>query len=112
YVPPPPPPNEQRSPSYDPWKAAEIPRSNGFDTAADSPKSQGSQHTLAGSDFHPDETNGVNGDKSEDGKPPALLRSESSRKRSYDDGDELESDGKKRQHDDASISHSKGLFQY
>ncbi|KAK5200914.1 hypothetical protein LTR16_004439 [Cryomyces antarcticus] len=100
YVPPPPPPNEQRSPSYDPWKVDEIPRPNGFDTAADSPKSQGSQHTLAGSDFHPDEMNGVNGDKSEDGKPPALLRSESSRKRTFDDGDELESDGKKRQHDD------------
>lgn len=88
YAPPPPPMN-QRSPSYDPWRAHEHSRSNGYDY--ERPNSVASQHTLPGSDFNPEDK--------ETTPRPSFNRMDS-RKRAYDDEDELADDGKRRQVDD------------
>ncbi|KAF2803059.1 uncharacterized protein BDZ99DRAFT_526805 [Mytilinidion resinicola] len=104
---PPPPP---RSPPFGSWKRRQsYDRTNGngaFDGTHESPKSDGSHRTLAGSDFGGDDNNTVANDPEIDAKPqvgsfaePRLDRTDSStsRKRSYDDGEPEE---KLRQHDD------------
>ncbi|RMZ72629.1 Zinc finger CCHC-type [Pyrenophora seminiperda CCB06] len=82
--PPPPPPKEQH---YDPWNAPQR-NGHGFDGSRGSPAlSEGSNHTMAGSDFGPENpTNGGHEDRS---AAPSLDRSDSSfsRKRSYEDAD-------------------------
>ncbi|KAH4002268.1 hypothetical protein HBI26_058120 [Parastagonospora nodorum] len=90
--PPPPPPAPQR---YSPWNQAHT--GGGFDSSRGSPApSEGSNHTMAGSDFEPDKP--VIKEDGSDG--PTLTRSGSSfsRKRSYEDADH--GDEKLRQQDD------------
>jgi len=82
--PPPPPPKEQQ---YDPWNAPQ-PTGHGFNGCRGSPAlSEGSNHTMAGSDFEPE--NPTNGRQEEMSAAPSLDRSDSSfsRKRSYEDAD-------------------------
>jgi len=104
---PPPPPEREPSPMYDVWKSDQIPRPNGhghYDGIRDSPRSENSQHTQVGSDFHEDASgsttnNGTN--LLEDSGPIPLARSDTatSRKRSFDASEEQD-DGKRRQYDD------------
>jgi hypothetical protein len=85
-VPPPPPPEPQRY-------------GHGYDGPRGSPaRSEGSNHTMVGSDFESEKTRG-NADK-EGSAIPALTRSDSSfsRKRSYEDSDH--GDERARQQDD------------
>jgi len=103
YAPPPPPEREQ-SPMYDVWKSDQISRPNGhshYDGARDSPRSENSQHTLVGSDFHEDApaNNGFN--LPDESGPIPLSRSDTatSRKRSFDASEEQD-EGKRRQYDD------------
>ncbi|KAI0590475.1 PAT1 domain-containing protein [Pyrenophora tritici-repentis] len=82
--PPPPPPKEQQ---YDPWNAPQR-TGHGLDGSRGSPAlSEGSNHTMAGSDFGPE--NPTNGGQEETSAAPSLYRSDSSfsRKRSYEDAD-------------------------
>jgi hypothetical protein len=93
--PPPPPPAPQRygsrgQPQYG---------GQGYDGSRGSPApSDGSNHTMVGSDFDPDKP--VSNVKEESSDPPAFTRSDSSfnRKRSYEDADH--GDEKPRQPDD------------
>ncbi|KAK4988378.1 hypothetical protein LTR50_004010 [Elasticomyces elasticus] len=95
YPPPPPPVSEQqRSPSYDPWKADELLQQNGYDGGGNSPKSVASQHTAVGSDFHHEHL---------DVTPKApLVRTESSKKRAHDDGEDAAHEARTWQSDDVS----------
>ena len=103
---PPPLPEPEHSPSCDPWKVDQpLNRANGhasYDGTHDSPaRSEGSNRTLAGSDFEMEnKTNATNGADKIRPTEPRLQRTESSasRKRSYDETDQ--EDGKLRQSDD------------
>ncbi|KAH7089214.1 hypothetical protein FB567DRAFT_591322 [Paraphoma chrysanthemicola] len=95
--PPPPPPEPQR---YGSWSQ---PRHNnqGYDGFRGSPAlSDGSNHTMAGSDFEPEKPGDANTTEESSTTVPALSRSDSSfsRKRSYEDADH--GDEKPRHHDD------------
>lgn len=93
--PPPPPPEAQR---YNPWNQSAHPN-NGYNGVIGSPAgSEGSNHTMVGSDFEPEQADADA--KQENHAIPALERGDSSksRKRSYDDADH--SDEKPRQQDD------------
>ena len=106
--PPPPPPEPEKSPEYDPWRANEAGTRRGaaLDGTRDSPgaRSDNSQHTLVGSDFHPD------GDGSGDAfnpnsevkrKPkPGRTGSGLSRKRSYNDYDDHDDEDERRRQED------------
>lgn len=88
-LPPPPPPRESRSPSYDPWRAHDP---------APSPKSTTSQHTVAGSDFHPD-YDMPDLDATPKAKLPVIIEKEGSgRKRTFEEA--TAADGRRRQDDD------------
>ncbi|KAF2083287.1 hypothetical protein K490DRAFT_69963 [Saccharata proteae CBS 121410] len=91
---PPPPPEPIRSPSPDPWSM------NGVERKPSPARSDRSQHTAAGSDFHVDDNDPFSVNAAEPPNP-RLLRSESSagRKRSYDES-ENQGDAKHRQEDD------------
>jgi hypothetical protein len=82
--PPPPPPPEQH---YDPWNAPQR-SGHGLDGSRGSPAlSEGSNHTMAGSDFEPE--NPSNETRQDVPNAPSLDRGDSSfsRKRSYEDAD-------------------------
>ncbi|KAG9194638.1 hypothetical protein G6011_04673 [Alternaria panax] len=82
--PPPPPPAEQH---YDPWNAPQR-SGHGFDGSRGSPAlSEGSNHTMAGSDFEPE--NPSSGTQQDTPAAPSLDRGDSSfsRKRSYEDAE-------------------------
>lgn len=96
--PPPPPPIEQ--PRYDPWNAPQR-YGAGFDGPRGSPAlSEGSNHTMAGSDFDSDKP--IDPTEADASAVPSFQRSDSSfsRKRSYDDADHAE--GKSEHQDDHS----------
>lgn len=91
--PPPPPPEDQR---YDPWNAPQQ-NGHGYDGTRGSPApSEGSNRTMIGSDFDSEKPSV----KPKQEKPiiPMLQRSDSSRKRSYEDTDQ--EGEKQRQQDD------------
>jgi hypothetical protein len=97
---PPPPPPPAAEQQYDPWNA---PQSNGhgLDDPRGSPaRSEGSNRTMAGSDFEPE--NHGHGSQQDMPAIPSLDRSDSSfsRKRSYEDADQEHE--RLRQHDDHS----------
>lgn len=104
---PPPPPERGQSPIYDVWKSDQIARLNGhnhYDGTHDSPRSENSQHTLVGSDFHDDKPNStanhsLNGPDDSGHVPLSRSDTSTSRKRSFDASQEQE-DGKRRQYDD------------
>ncbi|CAG5163019.1 uncharacterized protein ALTATR162_LOCUS6343 [Alternaria atra] len=82
--PPPPPPEEQR---YDPWNAPQR-SGHGLDGSRGSPApSEGSNHTMAGSDFEPENLD--SGTQQDTPAAPSLGQGDSSisRKRSYEDAD-------------------------
>jgi hypothetical protein len=91
--PPPPPPESQR---YGSWNQSQYNSQRCAGFKGSPAPSEGSNHTMVGSDFEPEKPNG---DHSEDA-PPDLSRSDSSfsRKRSYEDADNSEE--KPRQQDD------------
>ncbi|KAI9682993.1 MAG: hypothetical protein M1822_006186 [Bathelium mastoideum] len=105
--PPPPPPEPEKTPEYDPWRANEAigRRGASMDGTRDSPgaRSDNSQHTLVGSDFHPDVdgSNDAFNPNSEGKHKPSLGRTSSglSRKRSYNDEDDQDEE-RRRQEDD------------
>jgi hypothetical protein len=98
-IPPPPPPPEY--PRYGVWNQPQY-NGQGYDGSKGSPApSEGSNHTMAGSDFEPEKPNSSNENGPENPELPASLqRSDSSfsRKRSYEDADH--GDGTPRQQDD------------
>jgi len=99
--PPPPPPMEQYAAveppdAMNPWKTG-----FGHDGCRDSPKSEASQHTLAGSDFQCEETNGGFEKDEEAFGSPQRNDNLKTRKRSRSDSAERD-DGVRRQKDDIS----------
>jgi len=92
--PPPPPPQRQRSPSFDPWKADQLPNGR---NSPDRPVSRGSNGTQPGGDF--DEPMQISQAEAGAQIPPGLFRmeSENARKRSLP---EPESSERQRQEDD------------
>ncbi|KAF2031481.1 hypothetical protein EK21DRAFT_63153, partial [Setomelanomma holmii] len=97
---PPPPPPPPEPPRYNSWNQSHY-GNQGYDGSRGSPaRSEGSNHTMAGSDFEPEKPD--RGDSTEKQSPPVpgLNRSDSSfsRKRSYEDADH--GDAKPRQQDD------------
>lgn len=104
---PPPPPEPKYSPPGEQWQADQsLNRLNGhasYDGTGDSPaRSDGSNRTLAGSDFEMENNKSepLNTAEKPQAPEPRLQRNESltSRKRSYDDGEQ--EDGNLRQYDD------------
>ena len=97
-LPPPPAGGPQPAPDYDPWKAHNGYRANG--RRGGSPASATSQHTAVGSDFQPDDDMAVDSTANSQSKPP-MERTNSARKRRYDDVAESAGDGRRRQELDA-----------
>lgn len=91
----PPPSKRERSPLYDPWKVDPAPTRNG-ERRQSPAKSENSQHTATGSDFHMEDNDPLNADVP-DLPHPKLHRADSSagRKRSYE-----EAESPQRQEDD------------
>ncbi|KAF2800075.1 hypothetical protein K505DRAFT_331985 [Melanomma pulvis-pyrius CBS 109.77] len=99
--PPPPPPERPHFDSYMPSNSQNQSNSHAFNDSRESPaRSEGSNRTLAGSDFDENPSTGVDDASAPPPEVPQLNRSDSSltRKRSYDDTDQ--DDEKLRQQDD------------
>jgi hypothetical protein len=95
-IPPPPPPPPE--PQHSSWNQSQY-GNPGYDYSQGSPaRSEGSNHTMAGSDFEPEKPS--SGNEKEISAVPAFERSDSSfsRKRSYEGSDH--GDDKARQQDD------------
>lgn len=92
---PPPPLQRQQSPSHDSWRVEQAPVRNG-DRRQSPARSENSQHTATGSDFHMEDNDPFNPNAAEPQKP-RLCRADSSagRKRSYE-----EAESPQRQEDD------------
>lgn len=99
--PPPPPPERPHFDNYVSGNSQNQPNGHAFDDSRESPaRSEGSNRTLAGSDFDENPSTGVDDAQAPPPEVPQLNRSDSSltRKRSYDDTDQ--DDEKLRQQDD------------
>ncbi|KAI9713046.1 MAG: hypothetical protein M1820_001031 [Bogoriella megaspora] len=103
HPPPPPPPMDEPSPKNDHWSAFGT---SVFDQhRSPGARSNNSQHTLVGSDFHPD-SNDSGSPMSEVTQKPTLNRSESnlSRKRSYQDDGDDDRDGNERKRQEDNVT--------